>query len=226
MIIFVYELYAKQHGGPVPAQSGREKAYAFLKETVLTDPDMQGRFLTEQEIADRIGISRTPIREALLLLAAEDLVQLVPKRGAHIAPLSGREITELMELRGIVERHAAERTIEAGTVPVEKLTELLERQRELMGPEQAKEFIAVDHLFHATMIAAVGNELLNRHYDGLRSRQIRAGVVALYTQTGRQEEVLGEHRAILDAVAAGDPEAARAAISAHLGSTLKVLLAG
>ncbi|MBI0382182.1 GntR family transcriptional regulator, partial [Streptomyces albiflaviniger] len=69
----------------MPTQSGREKAYAFLKETVLTDPDMQGRFLTEQEIADRIGISRTPIREALLLLAAEDLVQLVPKRGAHIA---------------------------------------------------------------------------------------------------------------------------------------------
>ncbi|MFI0819102.1 GntR family transcriptional regulator [Streptomyces sp. NPDC021098] len=207
-------------------QSGREKAYAFLKETVLTDPDMQGRFLTEQEIADRIGISRTPIREALLLLAAEDLVQLVPKRGAHIAPLSGREITELMELRGIVERHAAEQAIEQHKVPVEKLTELLERQRGLSGPEHAKEFIAVDHLFHATMVAAVGNELLNRHYEGLRSRQIRAGVVALYNRTGRQEAVLAEHRAILDAVAAGDTEAARAAISSHLESTLKVLLAG
>lgn len=207
-------------------QSGREKAYAFLKETVLTDPDMQGRFLTEQEIADRIGISRTPIREALLLLAAEDLVQLVPKRGAHIAPLSGREITELMELRGIVERHAAEQAIEQRKVPVEKLTELLERQRGLSGPEHAKEFIAVDHLFHATMVAAVGNELLNRHYEGLRSRQIRAGVVALYNRTGRQEAVLAEHRAILDAVAAGDTEAARAAISSHLESTLKVLLTG
>ncbi|MFF7649615.1 GntR family transcriptional regulator [Streptomyces sp. NPDC007983] len=207
-------------------QSGREKAYAFLKETVLTDPDMQGRFLTEQEIADRIGISRTPIREALLLLAAEDLVQLVPKRGAHIAPLSGREITELMELRGIVERHAAETAIEQRKVPVEKLTELLERQRGLSGPEHAKEFIAVDHLFHATMVAAVGNELLNRHYEGLRSRQIRAGVVALYNRIGRQEAVLAEHQAILDAVASGDPEAARTAISGHLESTLKVLLAG
>ncbi|QKV95369.1 GntR family transcriptional regulator [Streptomyces sp. NA02950] len=207
-------------------QSGREKAYAFLKETVLTDPDMQGRFLTEQEIADRIGISRTPIREALLLLAAEDLVQLVPKRGAHIAPLSGREITELMELRGIVERHAAEQAIAAEKVPVAELTELLARQGGLTGPDQAKEFIAVDHLFHATLVAAVGNELLNRHYEGLRSRQIRAGVVALYNQTGRQQEVLCEHRAILDAVASGDTEAARAAISAHLETTLKVLLAG
>jgi DNA-binding GntR family transcriptional regulator len=207
-------------------QSGREKAYAFLRETVLTDPDMQGRFLTEQEIADRIGISRTPIREALLLLAAEDLVQLVPKRGAHIAPLSGREITELMELRGIVERYTAEQAIAARKVPVRKLTELLDRQRGLSGPEQAKEFIAVDHLFHATMVAAVGNELLNRHYDGLRSRQIRAGVVALYNQTGRQKAVLAEHQAILDAVASDDAEAARTAISSHLETTLKVLLAG
>lgn len=206
--------------------SGREKAYKFLKENVLTDPDLQGGFLSEQEIADRIGVSRTPIREALLLLAAEDLVRLVPKRGAQIVPLSGREITELMELRGIVERYAAEQIIPGGEAPVAELSALLERQRTLSGPEHAKEFIAVDHLFHATMVSAVGNALLNRHYDGLRSRQIRAGVVALYNQYGRQESVLTEHQAILDAIAAGDAGAAHTAIDSHLETTLKVLLAG
>ena len=66
------------------------------------------------------------------------------------------------------------------------------------GPDQAKEFIAVDHLFHATLVSAVGNALLDRHYDGLRSRQVRAGVVALYNQHGRQEAVLHEHQDILD----------------------------
>lgn len=206
--------------------SGRDKAYAFLKETVLTDPDMQGGFLSEQEIANRIGVSRTPIREALLLLAAEDLVKLVPKRGAQIVALSGREITELMELRGIVERYAAERIIPEGRVPVSELTGLLERQRALSGPEHAKEFIAVDHLFHATIVSAVGNSLLNRHYEGLRSRQIRAGVVALYNEHGRQESVLDEHVAILAAMASGDARAACAAIDSHLETTLKVLLAG
>ncbi|MEW1724036.1 GntR family transcriptional regulator [Streptomyces sp. NPDC093109] len=206
--------------------SGREKAYAFLKEHVLTDPDRQGEFLSEQELADRIGVSRTPIREALLLLAAEDLVRLVPKRGAQIVPLSGREITELMELRGLVERYAAGRIIPEGRAPLAELAELLERQRALSSPEQAREFIAVDHLFHATMVAAVGNELLSRHYDGLRSRQIRAGVVALYNQQGRQEAVLAEHQAILEAVASGDRPAACAAIDGHLETTLKVLLAG
>ncbi|MFE7568700.1 GntR family transcriptional regulator [Streptomyces sp. NPDC057539] len=207
--------------------SGREKAYAFLKENVLTDPDRQGEFLSEQELANRIGVSRTPIREALLLLAAEDLVRLVPKRGAQIVPLSGREITELMELRGIVERYAAEQVIPGDRDGlVTELTGLLERQRTLSGPEHAKEFIAVDHLFHATIVAAAGNSLLNRHYDGLRSRQIRAGVVALYNQQGRQESVLTEHRAILAAIASGDRSAAHSAIDGHLETTLKVLLAG
>ncbi|QHY93667.1 putative HTH-type transcriptional regulator YdfH [Streptomyces sp. S4.7] len=206
--------------------SGREKAYAFLKENVLTDPDRQGEFLSEQELADRIGVSRTPIREALLLLAAEDLVRLVPKRGAQIVPLSGREITEVMELRGIVERYAAEQVVPEDRDLLAELTELLERQRALSGPEHAKEFIAVDHLFHATIVAAAGNSLLNRHYDGLRSRQIRVGVVALYNQQGRQESVLTEHRAILAAIASGDRRAARIAIDSHLESTLKVLLAG
>jgi DNA-binding GntR family transcriptional regulator len=210
----------------VVVASGREKAYAYLKETVLTDPAMQGEFLSEQDIADRIGVSRTPIREALLLLAAEDLVELVPKRGARVAPLSGREISELMELRGIVERYAAEQALTSGRTPVRELTELLERQAGLSGPDQANEFIAVDHLFHSTLVSAVGNALLDRHYDGLRSRQVRAGVVALYNQQGRQEAVLHEHQAILDALSVGDAAAACLAIDNHLGSTLKVLLSG
>ncbi|MGW4736265.1 GntR family transcriptional regulator [Streptomyces shenzhenensis] len=210
----------------VAVASGREKAYSYLKDTVLTDPEMQGTFLSEQEIADRIGVSRTPIREALLLLAAEDLVELVPKRGARVAPLTGREIRELMELRGIVERYATEELVARGNAPVQELLSLLDRQRELTGPDQAREFIAVDHHFHSTLVSAVGNTLLDRHYDGLRSRQVRAGVVALYNQQGRQDAVLTEHRAIVDALAAGDAQAACAAIDHHLESTLKVLLAG
>ncbi|WP_328686583.1 GntR family transcriptional regulator [Streptomyces sp. NBC_00343] len=206
--------------------SGREKAYAYLKDTVLTDPEMQGAFLSEQELADRIGVSRTPIREALLMLAAEDLVELVPKRGARVAPLTGREVRELMELRGLVERYAAERLVAAERVPLEELRSLLEQQRALTGAEEAHEFIAVDHRFHASLVAAVGNTLLDRHYDGLRSRQVRAGVVAVFNQQGRQKAVLDEHEAIVDALAAGDAQAACAAIDHHLRSTLKVLLDG
>lgn len=150
----------------------------------------------------------------------------MPKRGAQVAPLTGREVRELMELRGTVERYAAERLVEAERVPLEELRSLLEQQRALTGAEETHEFIAVDHRFHASLVSAVGNTLLDRHYDGLRSRQVRAGVVAVFNQQGRQKAVLDEHEAIVDALAAGDAQAACAAIDHHLRSTLKVLLDG
>ncbi|REK87496.1 GntR family transcriptional regulator [Streptomyces inhibens] len=206
-------------------QSGREKAYAYLKDSVLTDPEMQDRFLSEQEIADRIGVSRTPIREALLLLAAEDLVRLVPKRGAHIAPLSGREIGELMEMRGLIERFAAERTTDRGTAPVEEMAEILAEQNALRGEDTVKDFLAADHRFHATLVAAVGNSLMSRQYDALRSRQIRAGGCALHRSGNRQDEALAEHRKILDGLVAGDAAAACAAIDSHIQATRRILLA-
>ncbi|HWO59760.1 MAG TPA: GntR family transcriptional regulator [Umezawaea sp.] len=204
--------------------SGREKAYEFLKDTILADPEMQGRFISEQDVADRIGVSRTPIREALLLLAAEDLVQLVPKKGAYVAPVSGRQVAELMELRGMVERFAAERVLEAGTAPVRAMREAIERQTALRGMADAREFIDVDRQFHALLVRATGNELMTKMYEGLRARQVRAGVVALFRSTGRQDAVLLEHESIVTALESGDVGAATAAISSHLESTLKVLL--
>ncbi|WNV89683.1 GntR family transcriptional regulator [Umezawaea sp. Da 62-37] len=204
--------------------SGRDKAYEFLKDTILADPEMQGRFISEQEVADRIGVSRTPIREALLLLAAEDMVQLVPKKGAYVAPVSGRQVAELMELRGMVERFAAEHVLQAGTAPVRDMREAIGRQTALRGMADAREFIDVDRQFHALLVKATGNELLTKVYEGLRARQIRAGVVALYRSEGRRDAVLLEHESIVAALESGDVGAATAAITSHLESTLKVLL--
>jgi len=206
--------------------SGRQKAYAYLKDTVLTDPAMQGEFLSEQMIADRVGISRTPIREALLLLAAEDLVSLVPKRGAYIAPLSGRQIGELMEMRALLERYAAERSIGLGTAPVAEMDRILDEQARLRGNEKAKEFIEADHRFHATLIASAGNSLMTKQYDALRSRQVRAGVTALYRAGGRQDEVCVEHRRIVEALAAERADLACTAIDEHIAATRRILTEG
>ncbi|QUH00842.1 GntR family transcriptional regulator [Saccharopolyspora erythraea] len=206
--------------------SGRQLAYEHLKETVLSDPAMQGQFVNEQALADAIGVSRTPIREALLLLAAEELVQLVPKRGAYIAPVSGREIRELFEVRGMIECYAAGRALELGAVPVEAMRAELEQQRELRGDDDARKFIDRDNRFHAALVHAVSNGMLAKSYDGLRARQVRAGVVALFCAVDRREAVLAEHQAILDALASGDREAATSAIRAHLDATQQVLLNG
>ncbi|AIJ26713.1 GntR family transcriptional regulator [Amycolatopsis methanolica] len=204
-----------------PAQSGRAKAYDYLKNTVLADPDAEGGFISEQEVAERVGVSRTPVREALLQLAAEELVQLVPNRGAYIAPLTGRDLRDLVELRGLLERFAAERVMADGTVPWRAMQKVLEQQERCDDPASAKEFIELDAHFHTLLVEAAGNSMLSRTYTALRARQVRAGLVALRRSGTRHAEVIHEHQAIVTALANGEVEAALAAIDDHHAQTLK-----
>jgi DNA-binding GntR family transcriptional regulator len=204
--------------------SGREKAYEFLRRTVLTDPEMEGEFVSEQEVAEHVGVSRTPVREALLRLAAEELVQLVPNRGAYIAPLSGRDLRDLFELRGVLERFAAQKVLSSGTIPIDDLREAICQQERCEGPAEDRHFISFDHYFHSLLIDAAGNPMVSKTYAGLRARQVRAGLVALSRADDRKSQVLVEHDAIVNALAAGDLEATLAAIDRHHTATLSLQL--
>jgi len=209
------------------AASRREKAYAYLRDHILIDAKMQGKFVNEQELALLIGVSRTPVREALLLLAADGLVEMIPQRGAHIPVITGREISELMEMRAVLECHAARVTIVAGTVPLQAMTDTLARQgalRENPSQESAREFIGLDTRFHQLLVDAVGNELMSRTYSKLRVRQILVGVEALFRTSDRQRHVCDEHGEILEALRAGDDPAAQDAIERHLAVTRDILL--
>ena len=207
--------------------SGRERAYEFLKDTVLSDPDMQGQFINEQELADRIGVSRTPIREALLMLAAEDLIRLLPKKGAFVPSLSPREIGELFELRKLLECYAATEMIRRHLPDaLAGMSDAFTQQQELVRhPGKAREFIEQDRLFHVALVGSLGNQLITRIYDGLRNRQIITGVTAVYLEEKRRQAVIVEHEAILDALRTGNVNLVQETIATHLDATVRVLLA-
>ncbi|GAA3089140.1 DNA-binding GntR family transcriptional regulator [Kribbella aluminosa] len=206
--------------------SGRDRAYQHLRAVVLSDPAVSGTFINEQAVATEVGISRTPVREALLMLAAEDLVQLVPHRGAFVAPVPGREIAEMMQARGVIECWAATTALTAGNTPVAAMSAVLDQQREIVGDGDAKRFIELDSQFHALLVAAAGNSVLGRLYDNLRAKHVVLGLVALQRSTTRREEVVAEHQAIVDGLAAGTPDAAEKAILSHLDSTGALLMHG
>jgi DNA-binding GntR family transcriptional regulator len=209
------------------AASGREKAYLHLREHVLVDPELQGRFLNEAELAAEIGVSRTPVREALLLLVSDGLVELIPQRGAYVPAVTGREISELMELRGVLENYAARLAIAEHTVPAAQMQETLDLQANIpdtVKPEDAREFIRLDTLFHQQLIDAAGNELISRTYSKLHVRQILVGVSALFRSGGRRQAVCAEHQIILDALVSGDTDRAQKAIDEHLAVTRDLLL--
>lgn len=196
--------------------SGRDLAYDHLRSALLTDPSLVGTFINEGDVAADIGVSRTPVREALLLLSAEGLVQLVPNRGAFVPPVGPDEIHAMLQARTVIESWAAQEAMRTLSLPTRALHESLERQSALAPDASAAEFIALDRDFHAALVAAGGNPVITQMYESVRARHVMVGVQAITRDPAARTDVIVEHRAILDALESGDPEAAENAIRTHL----------
>ena len=204
--------------------SGRDRAYAYIRSTVLSDPNVTKMFLSEQEVADQIGVSRTPVREAFLLLATENLLQLVPNRGALVVPAGPEEIQQVLQAREMIEVWAAHHLTVSHDVVASALNVRLQMQRDLPDTVSFDEFIELDRLFHLELIQFSGNPVLSQMYDVLQARHFTLGVKAIKRGTERREQVLIEHQAIVDGFASGDANKAEAAIKTHLAATYRSLV--
>lgn len=206
-------------------ESATERAYAFAKDAILTHRFAGGELVSEGDIAAGVGVSRTPVREALLRLQAEGLVRLYPKRGALVVPVSQDEVDDVVETRRLVEGHTAER---AAAAPADVRGPLAERLAELLAAMCAelegdrRAFVGADRRFHREIVAASGNAILAGLYDSLRDRQLRMMEEGTRT-VERMRRSVEEHQAILGAVRSGDPAAAREAVSVHLGTAARWL---
>src|SRR6478672_10064979 len=109
--------------------SASERTYAHLKRSILDGTHAGGVLVTEGEVAEAVGVSRTPVREALLRLEAEGLVRLYPKRGALVLPVSPKEISDVLETRELVETFAAGKA-SLDPALITELTGFLEAMRE------------------------------------------------------------------------------------------------
>ncbi len=204
--------------------TAKQKAYDYVKSRIIDKTFEEGDFLTEVGVAEELGISRTPVREAFVLLEAENFVELLPKKGAYIPRILPRDIREVMEARSLIETFAVERFVEKRSELVSKLRSLLEVQREHASKKKIDEFVEADRDFHYLMVNTAGNNLLTHFYGGLRDRQIRMGIRAATYSTQRVEQVLEEHAAMVEAAEEGNVEKLRGAIREHLNHTLSVLM--
>jgi DNA-binding GntR family transcriptional regulator len=203
-----------------------EAAYAYTKQRVLDAPYAGGDLLTEGEVADALGISRTPVREAFLRLEGEGLLRLYPKRGALVVPVSAGEVEAVMEARSLAERFAFAKAIARGADVVGDMEAAIARQEERAAEGDLDGFVEADRVFHTVLVAAAGNPIVLALYESLRDRQQRMGITALRREPRRLAEILDEHRALTAAVAGGDVEATLALLDAHLHGTLVLLREG
>jgi DNA-binding GntR family transcriptional regulator len=203
-----------------------DRAYSYAKQRILDGRFEGGDLISEGEIAEGAGMSRTPVREAFLRLESEGLLRLYPKRGALVVPVSVAEVESVLETRLLVERHAIEKVILRGIDLSEDLEASIAEQVRLADVDDTAAFVNADREFHRLFVAAAGNPTLLALHDSLRDRQSRMGIAAIARDAGRSRSILAEHRDLVAAVTARKPSDALAIIGRHLDGTLRLLLPG
>ncbi|MFB9519540.1 GntR family transcriptional regulator [Streptomyces cremeus] len=207
------------------APPAAERVYDHIKRGVLDRSYEGGTLLTEGHLAEAVGVSRTPVREALLRLEVEGLIKLYPKKGALVLAVSAQEIADVVETRLLVEEFAVRKAIPASPRLITRLEELLAEQQQRAVAGDLAEVAVTDRCFHAEIVRNAGNKILSRLYDQMRDRQLRMGVAVMEAHPDRIALNIAEHAEMLDALRAGDPEAAAACVRRHV-SRVKTLVRG
>lgn len=207
------------------SKSNRTRAYEFICENILPVTAFHGQFLAEEDVAGMIeGVSRTPVRESFLLLASEGLIQLVPRHGAYVPPVTRQEIHEVLEFRRLIEVEAMNAVMREDRAPTTEMRNILDRQIASSATGAERDFIELDTEFHLALVSAQDNSLITKVYTDLKARNIRIGIRALGATHERQAGVLSEHEAIVDAMMAGDSDLAARALVDHLTRTETALM--
>jgi len=209
---------------PTPSQSSGEAAYAALLSALREGTFTPGDRLREEDVAERLGLSRTPVREALRRLESDGIVEHRPRIGAVIRSLSHAEVVELYEMRMVLERTAAEMAAKHGSVAefdaLDDLNDRIEAERDTPAIGAA-----INQDFHRGLCLAGRNRFLMEAARALNNSLLLLGPTT-YTDPARIDVVVRQHRDIVTALRDGDAEAAGAAAEAHLQTSLRHRLRG
>jgi DNA-binding GntR family transcriptional regulator len=193
-----------------------ERVYAYVKAAILDRVYPGGELLTEGELADAVGVSRTPVREALLRLEASGLVKLYPKKGALVLPVLPQEINDVLEARELIEVHAAAKIWPRRKELAGALEPLLQQMRTHRKAGDAKSFLEADRAFHEAIVGAAGNEILTKVYDSLRDRQVRMGVKSIEVAPARMDKSIAEHKEMIEALGGTSAKRFRELVAGHI----------
>lgn len=191
-------------------------AYTELKRLIHANKLTPGRTFLQQALAELLKVSRTPVREAVIRLAEEKLVEIRPRYGVYVRPFSHVELTEAYDLLAALESHAALRVAEKG--PSEAFLKRLDALHETMEAAAAANdvpgWVAADESFHKEIVAAAGNALLRATVDATWERLSRARLLTLDMRSISQASNR-EHAAVLAALKKRDGRKAYEAFLKH-----------
>lgn len=192
------------------------QAYQGLKRMILEGKVAPGEKLNEMELASALGISRTPVREAMNRLEKEGLVEIFPQRGASVVQFSGNDVFELFLLRenleGLAARLASGRITESGLA---RLDSCLEGFQEPFGEREIRRYAREDFRFHQNIVLLSEARRLIQMVTGLHNH-IRIFRLTSRGMPDRMNSSLAEHRQIVRALRRGDPEESEGKMRQHI----------
>lgn len=189
-------------------QTLREKILETIRDAILKGSLKPGERVSEPELAERFGISRTPIREAFRQLESEGYLVVIPRRGAVVASLSERDVEEFYSIKSILEGYAARIAAERmAPREIERLEAINEKLSQIADAGDIKSFFRVHNEFHELFIKASGNDKLGELINQLVLKFNRLRLASL-SQPGRMAISVQEHRKIIEAFRKHDGELA------------------
>lgn len=191
-----------------------------LRAAILDMTLPPGAPLAEKELTDRFGVSRTPVREALIRLAEEKLVDIFPQSGTFVGRIPLAALPEAVIVRKALEAASLDLAMaRADANAFAELERVIARQQAMAGLDDREGFHASDEAFHELIAAIGGHPGIWRVAQQAKTQIDRCRRLTLPTP-GRMQHVIAEHRRILAAMRAGDVAAARAALDHHLSAVL------
>ncbi|WGX97493.1 GntR family transcriptional regulator [Nocardioides sp. L-11A] len=198
----------------------KDRVYHHLRDGIIDGTYDVGVALREVEIAQRLGVSKTPVREAFVRLEKDRLVELIPYRGAVVAGYTAADLEEISQVRQLVEgacaRSAARHATEKDVAEIERNVEL---SREALGKGRVERVAQLLDAFDQLMYRHSRNKWLDELVENLEGHQRRIGRLTVDIP-GRLEKSVEQHQRILDAIRNRDERRAERAMQAHIASVM------
>ncbi|WP_053387784.1 GntR family transcriptional regulator [Leucobacter japonicus] len=197
-------------------------AYGYLKNLIITLVLAPQSVITENEVAVATGVSRTPVREAFSRLQSEQLLTLIPHRGAVVPEITLRAIQEQAQTRVVLEGYGVQWVCEHRVPIVDRLNRLIDEQQAIYDddPERVVDMVVTDKEFHWTLVQATGNTEFAQLYNSIHDRQVRIGIAMFSAVPSRRCTAIEQHREIAHAVEQFDLTTARSLLESHLVGSL------
>lgn len=197
------------------APSAPDRVYAWLRDGIINGSLSEGSFLDEIWVAESVGTSRTPVREAFHRLNAEHLIDLQPRKGAQVRVVTAKEMAEVNATRYLIESHAAAALCADRIGIPPEMAEVLDQTAEDDGVSNLYRTAELNRDFHRSIVSGHGNNVLMNLYDTLRARQLASILRALKSHPENVEVINRDHREIAAALAACDGPTATALLGKH-----------